>query len=485
MTIVDTFIDEGHSARTFDRPDIKELFSFIKKNYRNIDYLIVAELTRFSRKTGPAIDMVESIQNTYGINTVSARRGQIYDVNDSNSFLMMGLEFLMGNSDNIKRQTDINGGIYTAKTSGRWIQGGPAPFGFKKEGIGKDRHLVINEPEAAAVRFIYESFLRNTPPYVIKEEARKMGFKRTSRSAIQDILKNPLYMGYQEVKAWKNKPGGLFPLKNLSPIIEENRWYQVQEKFKPQRRVIIREEYPLRGVLKCWCGKCMTGAASRNGSGKYIDYYKCQVSGHNNINAVRAHDQLNEILNLMSLPPIVCKSMEKKAEMLLGQHLKDSRQIITVKKSELEATENKLESIEEKFIANQLNFESYEKWHRQLAEKRNQIRAGIQSLEKDDNRTHFLLKNTLAQLTDLGALYSGAATVEKQELIRQVFDNRLYYRNRAYRTPFIMPVFAHNSQILSQKQSIFMLKFNKSTFVNCRSLNFFFILTTYNVIIIF
>lgn len=123
---VDTFVDKGRSARTFDRPDVKELFKFIKKNYHGIDYLVVSELTRFSRVTGDAINMVVKIQEKYNIKIVSAGRGMIYDVTDHSSYFMMGLEFLMGDSENIKRQSDIRWGIYAAKVKkGKWVQGGP------------------------------------------------------------------------------------------------------------------------------------------------------------------------------------------------------------------------------------------------------------------------------------------------------------------------------------------------------------------------
>ncbi|MDQ1149276.1 recombinase family protein [Sphingobacterium zeae] len=115
VEIVDTFIDEGHTARNFDRPDIKVLFDFIKKNHDQIDYLVVAELTRSSRIAGDAINMVTKIQALYDVRIVSASRGSIYDCMDHNSFFIMGLEFLMGNSENIKRQNYIDAGIYTAK----------------------------------------------------------------------------------------------------------------------------------------------------------------------------------------------------------------------------------------------------------------------------------------------------------------------------------------------------------------------------------
>lgn len=58
VVIIDTFTDEGYTARNFDRPDIKELLKFIKKNYQGIDYLVVSELTRFSHEVGDAVNMV-------------------------------------------------------------------------------------------------------------------------------------------------------------------------------------------------------------------------------------------------------------------------------------------------------------------------------------------------------------------------------------------------------------------------------------------
>lgn len=110
VVIADSFKDEGFSARNFNRPDMVLLMDFIKKNYRTIDYLVVAELTRFSRDLGGAITLVQKIQFTYNIKIVSAGRNTIYDCSDSTSFFMMSLEFLMGNSENLKRASDINGG---------------------------------------------------------------------------------------------------------------------------------------------------------------------------------------------------------------------------------------------------------------------------------------------------------------------------------------------------------------------------------------
>lgn len=175
VEISDTFSDEGYTARNFDRPDIKQLFDFISKNQGKIDYLVVSELTRFSREAGNAINMVKKIQFTYNVKIVSAGRGSIYDCSDHNSFFMMGLEFLLGNSENIKRQNDINGGIYAAKSHGRYI-GARAPFGYKLNGHGKERTLEIHPEHAQIICYIFSAYLRGTPYKEICRVAKEKGY---------------------------------------------------------------------------------------------------------------------------------------------------------------------------------------------------------------------------------------------------------------------------------------------------------------------
>lgn len=50
---------------------------------------------------------------------------------------------------------------------GKWIEGGKAPSGDQKEGIGDALRLVINETEAIVVHYIYQAFLDNLPLYEI------------------------------------------------------------------------------------------------------------------------------------------------------------------------------------------------------------------------------------------------------------------------------------------------------------------------------
>src|SRR5579872_5034383 len=71
VALVDTFIDRGHTARNFDRPDFIKLQDFIKKHHKYVDYLVVDQLDRFSRDAGEAMNHVKNLQRVYNIQIVS------------------------------------------------------------------------------------------------------------------------------------------------------------------------------------------------------------------------------------------------------------------------------------------------------------------------------------------------------------------------------------------------------------------------------
>ena len=454
VEIVDTFIDAGHSAKTFDRPDFDKLYKFISTYHRQVDYLVVNQMDRFSRDAGEALSMVKKLQHKYSIQICSVTEGITFDYHTPGSFFRTGLQLLLAEEDNINRAQKINSGIYTAKAKeGRWIQGGPAPFGYDKQGAGKERGLVINHDQAAVIRYIFDAYLRNTPVYIIKEKAKALGFTRKGHGNVQEIISNPIYAGYQYVKPWKDLPGGLFPAKHEA-IVDMITWNKANEKLKglPKTRVALVEEMPLRGVLHCHCSKLLTGAPSRNRKGAYYYYYKCQTSQHNNISATEAHKQLNEALGYMSLPERMAIAIRDKSSQILEDRLQSNKVLLKKKKLELVALEAKLVSVEDKWISNQMSHETYNRWYNDITHKRISVKAEIEKLSRDENEIFYLLQSELVKLTDMQEVYRGGSLLQKQELLRMVFDNSLYYKNKVYRTRYMMPIFTHNLLILKQNQ---------------------------------
>jgi site-specific DNA recombinase len=455
VACIDTFKDEGYTARNFDRPDMKLLLEFVRKNFSRIDYLVVSELTRFSRETGDAINMVKRIQKEYGIRIVSAGKGTIYDCLDHNSFFMMGLEFLMGNSENIKRSDDISSGIYTAKAvKGLYVRG-KIPYGYRADGTGKNRRLKLHPEEGRIVKYFYTAFLANVPFKEIYKNGLAMGYSKTGNSSVQLILKNPLYYGHQFVKPYKNQPGGLFPLIEFEPAVDFMTWKAVQDKFKgPEKvKVSLDANFPLRGVLKCHCGVLLTGAPSRSATGNYYNYYKCKVAGHNNINVEKAQKQLEEALKYMSLPARVLGRIKDEAGEFMERSLSVNSQVAFGKRRDLKAAEEKLDSLDLKWINNEVGADTYSRWHDEFAQEVSQLRQELSCLERDGKEVRFLLQEDLAKLSDLRYVYTSASGIaEQQELLRKMFDHRLYYRQGVYRTPFMMSIFRHSALTLSDKK---------------------------------
>ena len=319
---------------------------------------------------------------------------------------------------------------------------------------GKDAGLLVFEDEAQVVRFIYDAFLHNTPIYKIREQAKMMGFRFSSNSYVQKILTLPIYSGQQYVKAWREMRGGLFPAKHEA-IIDMFTWQQVQKKCKgePKTKVIISDEMPLRGVLHCHCSRLLTGAPSRSRNGNLFYYYKCHTSReHNHISAKKVHSQVNEIMGYLSISEKFVYRLKEMSNEMTEAKLKENKKLVAQKKRELQRVEEGLESVERKFISDQLKFDSYNRWHTTYNQQRVTLVAEIEKYSADMNEFFFVVNNNISKLTDMQFIYNTCTTLQKQELIRKVFDNKLYYQHDICRTAHIMEIFSHNLLILREKK---------------------------------
>jgi hypothetical protein len=55
-------------------------------------------------------------------------------------------------------------------------------------------------------------------------------------------------------------------------------------------------------------------------------------------------------------------------------------------------------------------------------------------------------------------IYHSANLLQKQELIRMVFDNSLFYQDKVYRTPYLIPELAHNELKMKEKGLLILIK---------------------------
>tara|TARA_R110002033_G_scaffold46226_5_gene90731 strand:+ start:1586 stop:3109 length:1524 start_codon:yes stop_codon:yes gene_type:complete len=452
IQLVDSFIDRGKSAKTFDRPDFIKLQAFIAKHYKSVDYLLVDQLDRFSRDAGEAMSLVKQFQKKYSIQIISVTEGIVFDYDTPGSFFRAGLQLLLAEEDNINRSIKVRGGLYTARAKeGRFLTR-EKPFGYSKVGEGKQRHLEVNEIEAKIVKTIYDMYLRDVPLYKIKEIAYQSGFDRKGNMAIDRVLANPVYAGLVRVEPFKDLPGGLFPAIH-EPIVDKTTWTMVQSKMKKidKVKVVIDDEIPLRGVVKCHCGTPLTGAPSRGKSGKYFYYYKCKHSKHNNISAIKAHEQFLNVCDLMSVPERQIKEIRDGSYSSIEQEVKANKKKVADKKHELEEVQQLLNAVEEKWFRDEINKDTYERWYSTYSDHILTITAAIERLSPNQGKAFEILDRNLDLLGDIKHVYTRSDTLQKREFVKMVFNGNLYYQEGIYRTPTILDIFSHNASKMEEK----------------------------------
>lgn len=112
-----------------------------------------------------------------------------------------------------------------------------------------------------------------------------------------------------------------------------------------------------------------------------------------------------EAFRYMSLTDKMVNSIIMKSEYSLEAKTKGRVQEMAKKKSELDKVESDLHSLEKKWLAEQINFETYNRWHSDYTKQRNYLRAQIDQLGKDHNDTHTLLTENINGLKDMRHIY--------------------------------------------------------------------------------
>ena len=134
------------------------------------------------------------------------------------------------------------------------------------------------------------------------------------------------------------------------------------------------------------------------------------------------------MLDELALPEKTLKAVVKKSNTLFDDKLKSHKQLLKLRKADYEEIQVKIKSVEEKWINNQMSHETYTRWHTDLSKQRHALKIQIDTLGQTGDKTSKLFAKELEDLSNLKEIYHKATTIQKHELVRTVFDNRLYYK---------------------------------------------------------
>ena len=300
LQLLNIFVDDGRSGWTFDRPGFIELEKFCKSN-KSVELLVIPHFDRFSR-TDPIDAMVKERYFRDKLNVKVLQVSEPVDL-DTNNPTYLIVRFMQAFASNEERNRIVDRtitGMRYSLSQGRYCTTAPLGYRNARDEAGRPL-LIIDEEKAILIRNIFKWYLAGHSIEEVKQKAKQQGFNRSGNSAIQRILANSIYASLVKVPAYKGQPEKLVKGLHVA-IISENDYWTVQEKISGKsKRFHRREDVPLRGVLKCHCGRHLTAAPSKSHTGKFYWYYFCESHRKVNLSANKLHKQFEAILDELTL----------------------------------------------------------------------------------------------------------------------------------------------------------------------------------------
>lgn len=284
-----TFIDDGHSGSTLERPALSRLRKAVQAG--EVDCVIVYKLDRLSRNVKDIINLVLDeweeaccVRSTQEPVDTTSDAGRMF-------FTMLG-SFADFERSTIKTRTWSG----KRKNAEKGKNPGMAyPFGYMK---AEDGGWAICEDEATMVRRIFAAYIRGESCHTITAALNQEGCRTRAGFAWSDasvarIIRSPIYIGelvYNKKNYAQKKKVGRVQHKDPSevitvdnaapPIIDRETWDVVRriaaERPRPDRGKspsTHSSNYLLSGLARCACGHLWIARPYDLGKGYH--YYGC------------------------------------------------------------------------------------------------------------------------------------------------------------------------------------------------------------------
>jgi DNA invertase Pin-like site-specific DNA recombinase len=404
--VVQVFQDDGFTGLNMDRPGLKRLLKAVEE--KRVNLVITKDLSRLSRNYLEAGNLTEDFFPRHQVRYI-ALNDAIDTMRENNDIAPFKNILNEMYSKDISKK--VHSSYYLKATQGKFT-GCVAPIGYKKDPDDKN-HLIIDEETAWIVKKIFGYAAQGHGPNYIRrrlEEARipcptwwnrqkglrahltkwetidpENGRFMWDFSVIQDILRNPVYIGsiasqkknyrFKVGVIGEKKPGEWIVVDEVhEPIVDRQTFETVQRKVISRQRPDAFGNYSLfSGLIKCGeCGKALT--VRRTNAKNPIRIYSCVTYNKFGSNHCTQHRVEYDLLYNTVLEEIrrVARrairdrdaAMTKYAEILDEEQEKEVASLEAgIRKSEdrLDVLERMMNRLYEDMISGKLANENFEK----------------------------------------------------------------------------------------------------------------------------
>jgi len=421
------FVDEGESAKTADRPELKRLIQQCKET-KGVDIVLVHKIDRLARNL---IDYatIKAILKQKGIKLVSI--SEPFEDNPVGNLLENIIasisEWYSANlGEEIKKSN-------AAKLSrGEWPH--KPPLGYKSvKGEGKRVQHLPDETTAPLVQQAFElyatgNYSLNTLSEEMAERGVKTKFgKRYSPELVKALLTRRFYIGKL---IWHDHeyPG------IHEPIIDESLFYKVQDVLR-RRSADTGEKgklpFLLRGIAYCkTCGRRLTGEVHPRGT-----YYRCLPSADGEpcwepYTPVEELDaQLEALYGRLKPSEKLPELIRLEIQTLIQERKAKAEKETKVLKRTIDEFENKETKLLDEMISQKIQRNVYEKLSKQYAEKRRAAEARLSQLDVNYEEVPVMLEKYIEISKSLLKLHRELDFNDQKAMLKAVFA-KIYVQDR-------------------------------------------------------
>lgn len=419
--VVGHFVDEGESARTADRPELKNLLQRCREE-KDVDAVIIHKIDRLARNL---VDYatIKAILKQKGVRLVSVC--EPFDDNPVGN-LLENIIASISEWYSANLGQEIKKANLAKLKKGEWPSKPPIGYKSVKGENNRVKH-VIDEATSSYVRQAFSLYA--TGRYSLKtlsEEMHARGMKTkhgklVSCEFMKKVLMNRFYIGRLPWKDGEYK--GIH-----ETFIKEDLFHRAQDILKKRSADSGEKgklDFLLRGVAVCKsCGKRLTGEVHPRGS-----YYRCIPDIQLRAKCTQPYspvshldEQLDELYTRIQPPREFLELLRLEIHEIVAKRKKTAtREVSGLKKkiAEIEAKEMKLL---DEMLAGKVAKSIYEKMEKSYSEKRKEAESRLSQLDVDYDDPVAFLDKTLTVAGLLPTLHRRFGYEQRKMLLKAVFE---------------------------------------------------------------
>jgi site-specific DNA recombinase len=432
LTITAYFGGKFESAQTDGRKEFQRMLAFLKAHKGSVSQILVYATDRFSRTGGGAIKLAQELRDNYGVilNAIS----QPTDLTNPTGIFQQNIQFLFSHYDNTLRRQRVIAGMKFKFERGDWVV--KPPQGYDTVKINGVRTIVINET-GNKLRQAFQWKIEGIKNEEIVERLRAIGVNMY-RQQLCKIFKNPFYAGLISHGMLQGK----IVHGNHEGIITHEQFLKVNGIMSSSGHTGIyhkkeHEQLPLKTFIKCdMCKAPMTGYVVKK---KNLWYYKCRTTGCKcNRNVTEIHTLFKDLLGQYTIRQELIEPLQYQLEYTYHEMNKGNVLHEKVLQKQLDETNKKIDTIEEKFYAlNEMGKYSFEKLQsKYLTEKKGILVELERYAIKTISNLAELVQKVLGICGNLQEMWMLGTLSFRERLQKLVFPEGIYYdhQNKAFRT---------------------------------------------------